>query len=171
MSVSVEDCLYYLKNLNNITKEIKFYRCEQDIVGYFNLGDIPEGKTYKEALNNRLNVLFKLKNTVIECIQNIENPVYRNILTYYYILDWSIVKISSELAYSDRNIWYLHKKAVEELCDLLDAAQIQEVAATYKTPRYKIKCGICGKSYKAQNIRRSDKSPNGQVCKYCKQLI
>ena len=69
--------------------------------------------------------------------------------------------------YSDRNLWYIHKKALTELTKYLDKTIIIEANNRVQDKKYYIKCGICGERHKLSEMKTSVKSPNRYICIEC----
>lgn len=65
----------------------------------------------KELLSEALNVRLEIENI----IKLISNPEYRAILRYKYIENMTFEEIAEKTMYSNRNIYYMHDKAIKEL--------------------------------------------------------
>ncbi len=65
----------------------------------------------KELLTEALNVRLEIENI----IKLISNPEYRAILRYKYIENMTFEEIAEKTMYSNRNIYYMHDKAIKEL--------------------------------------------------------
>ncbi len=73
-------------------------------------------KIYKiEKLEKELNKMIYLKFKYIEKINLVTDPVFKAILRYRYILNFSWDEIANKIGYSQAQTFRLHKKALKEL--------------------------------------------------------
>lgn len=166
MPVTTEQAQECLKNISKLGREIEFFKFEQDRCVYFNIPKISVIHKYEVLLKLRLDELYKERTHILEAISKIENIEYRTLLEMKYLSNWSAAKISMEMHYSERNIWYMHKKALVEMAAYLDEEIISAVDKSTKCQdmKYYIKCEICGEKHKISELKRVH---NGYVCLEC----
>lgn len=74
---------------------------------------------YRERLNNEIDKLVDIKEDIKKIISKVENPKARLILTQKYINFHTFEYIAIKMNMEQRQIRRLHKKAIEDLCNIL----------------------------------------------------
>lgn len=69
----------------------------------------------KTDLMSSVSKLMEYKREVLKIINIIENPSYRLILECRYINRMTFEKIAEQTNYDERNIYRIHKKAIDEV--------------------------------------------------------
>lgn len=70
---------------------------------------------YETQINNSIDSLIDTRQEIMNAIDRINNPKYRQILYLKYINGMNYTEIGEKLGYCSRQIGRLHKKAIEIL--------------------------------------------------------
>jgi len=69
----------------------------------------------EREIKEEVKALVSLRQEIRGVIENLEDKVLQNLLTYKYINGIPLYKIAGEISYNYRNTRKLHKKAIEKL--------------------------------------------------------
>lgn len=127
MAVTKPQAIKCMKYVSKQQKEIEALISEKVKTHHPKLQKLKNVKSYEEYLTNRIEELYKIKHHVLNAISKIDNVNYRILLERYYLSKWSLVKLTHELHYSERNIWYIHQHAITELATHLDENIINKI--------------------------------------------
>lgn len=75
---------------------------------------------YSEQITKKLGELYATKIEICEVIFRVDNGKLRELLQMRYLLFMPWEKIAKKLGYAERNIHYLHNKALMEVKDFIE---------------------------------------------------
>ncbi len=68
-----------------------------------------------EQINGDIDKMVELRETIVRCIEQIEEYSLRALLKYHYINQMSLDEIAEKMSYCYRQITRLHRKALQQL--------------------------------------------------------
>ena len=74
---------------------------------------------YSEQITKKLGELYEAKIEISEVISRVDGGKSRVLLRMRYLKYMSWAEIANEMDYSERNIYYMHDKALEEAKDII----------------------------------------------------
>ena len=75
---------------------------------------------YSEQITEKLGELYATKIEISETISNVDNGKLRTILRMRYLSFMSWDEIAKKIGYTERNVHYLHEKALIEVKDFIE---------------------------------------------------
>lgn len=66
-----------------------------------------------ERINAKIDAAVKIRDEISAAIDRVENEILRTLLRYRYICCYTWERIAVELNYTERNVCYLHGKALQ----------------------------------------------------------
>ena len=114
----------YRVNLQELKRFAREYKMLEDLVRILSPADTKETKATLKNLGNekvklcrKVNSVLKEKRAIEKEIDKVKNSTEAMLLRYRYIDGKEWEEISELLNYSERNIYYMHKKALDSVAE------------------------------------------------------
>lgn len=114
----------YRVNLQELKRFAREYKMLEDLVRILSPADTKETKATLKNLGNekvklcrKVNSVLKEKRAIEKEIDKVKNSTEAMLLRYRYIDGKEWEEISELLNYSERNIYYMHKKALDAVAE------------------------------------------------------
>lgn len=78
---------------------------------------------FEGLINKRITELYRAKKEIFDTVNGMENGIYRRLLTMRYISLMTWEQIAEKMRYDIRWVYRLHKKALSELKEIIQAKE------------------------------------------------
>lgn len=80
----------------------------------------------RRKIKKQIGIMKMNKARIINMIDNVPSPECRNLLYARYVFNKSWLQIQKDMMYSDSGCYKIHKKAIEELDDIMQHGKKKE---------------------------------------------